>query len=70
MVSQDVAERIGREARRCGLQTQIMAMDAFDLAEQAKKPLKIIFVASTTGQVRHGSLGGSPLTAHSLLVLP
>lgn len=48
---QDVAERIGREARRRGKQTQIMAMDALDLEAISKDPAEAVFVASTTGQV-------------------
>lgn len=50
-IVQDVAEHIDREARRRGQKTQVLATDAFDLTQHQKEGSKLIFVASTTGQV-------------------
>ena len=50
-IVQDVAEHIDREARRRGQKTQVLAMDAFDLTQHQNERSKVIFVASTTGQV-------------------
>ena len=47
---QDVAERIGRESKRRGQQCRLMAMDAIDISALVDHQ-KLIFVASTTGQV-------------------
>ena len=47
---QDVAERIGREAKLRHYAPRVMAMDAFDVRLLPEESL-VIFVASTTGQV-------------------
>lgn len=48
---QDVAERIGREAKARRLRAVVMAMDAYDVRHLPNESL-VIFVAATTGQVR------------------
>lgn len=47
---QDVAERIGREAKLRHYHPRIMAMDAFPVTQLPQWEL-VVFVASTTGQV-------------------
>ncbi|CAG8650834.1 9689_t:CDS:10, partial [Ambispora leptoticha] len=46
---QDVAERIGREARRRLFKTRVLAMDVYDKANLINESL-VVFVCSTTGQ--------------------
>ncbi|XP_016283590.2 NADPH-dependent diflavin oxidoreductase 1 isoform X3 [Monodelphis domestica] len=47
--AQDVAERIGREARRKRLQCRVQALDSYDVVNLINEPL-VIFVCATTGQ--------------------
>ena len=56
---QDVADRIGREAKLRHYHPRIMAMDAFPVTQLPQWEL-VVFVASTTGQVgsaAHGAVG-------------
>ena len=50
---QDVAERIGREARLLGFAPCVLSMDAYPL-HQLPTERFAVFVTSTTGQVRAG----------------
>ena len=51
MRSQDVAERIGREAKRLLFVPRIMPMDTYDVSGlPLEQSAGIIFVVSTTGQ--------------------
>ncbi|KAM9063975.1 NADPH-dependent diflavin oxidoreductase 1 isoform X2 [Sarcophilus harrisii] len=45
----DVAERIGREARRRRLQCRVRALDSYNVVNLINEPL-VIFVCATTGQ--------------------
>lgn len=47
--AQDVAERIGRKARRYRFRVTVLAMDDYPLAELIKEKL-VLFVCATTGQ--------------------
>ena len=47
---QDVAERIGREARARHWQPRVLPMDAYDVRLLPEES-EVILVASTTGQV-------------------
>uniref|UniRef100_A0A674H2W1 NADPH-dependent diflavin oxidoreductase 1 n=1 Tax=Taeniopygia guttata TaxID=59729 RepID=A0A674H2W1_TAEGU len=47
--AQDVAERVGREARRRHLRCRVQALDSCDLANLIHEPL-VVFVCATTGQ--------------------
>jgi sulfite reductase alpha subunit-like flavoprotein len=48
---QDVAERLAREAKQRCFAPRVLSMDAFDIKQLPAQQL-VIFVASTTGQVR------------------
>ena len=50
---QDVAERVGREAKALLFSPRVMPMDAFEIAQLPQQPC-VVFVISTTGQVRTG----------------
>ncbi|KAM4876614.1 NADPH-dependent diflavin oxidoreductase 1 isoform 2-T2 [Thomomys bottae] len=47
--AQDVAERLGREARRRRLDCRVQALDSYAVANLIREPL-VIFVCATTGQ--------------------
>jgi sulfite reductase alpha subunit-like flavoprotein len=47
--AEDVAGRVGREARRRYFQTTVAAMDAYDLSQLVFQPA-VVFVCATTGQ--------------------
>ncbi|EJT97200.1 riboflavin synthase domain-like protein [Dacryopinax primogenitus] len=47
--AQDVAERVGRDARRHHFKARVISMDAYDIATLIEEPL-VIFVCSTSGQ--------------------
>ncbi|XP_072792598.1 NADPH-dependent diflavin oxidoreductase 1 isoform X2 [Taeniopygia guttata] len=47
--AQDVAERVGREARRRHLRCRVQALDSCDVANLIHEPL-VVFVCATTGQ--------------------
>ncbi|XP_065917009.1 NADPH-dependent diflavin oxidoreductase 1-like isoform X2 [Dysidea avara] len=47
--AQDVAERIGRDAKRRHFAVRVFAMDAYNKAELIQEPV-VIFVVATTGQ--------------------
>ncbi|XP_006863723.1 PREDICTED: NADPH-dependent diflavin oxidoreductase 1 isoform X2 [Chrysochloris asiatica] len=47
--AEDVAERLGREARRRRLQCRVLAMDSYSVVNLINEPL-VIFVCATTGQ--------------------
>jgi len=49
-LSQDVAERIVREAKKRGIKSRLLAMDAYSVQSLPEEKL-VVFVASTTGQV-------------------
>lgn len=52
-LAQDVAEHIGREAKRRRYVPRVLAMDAFTV-QSLPLETAILFVASTTGQVGQG----------------
>ncbi len=54
--AQDVAERIEREAKMRHFSPRVQAMDSYPVA-QLPREQTVVFVASTTGQVRNGRLG-------------
>ncbi|XP_058441869.1 NADPH-dependent diflavin oxidoreductase 1 isoform X3 [Marmota monax] len=47
--AQDVAERVGREARRRRLGCRVQALDSYAVANLIREPL-VVFVCATTGQ--------------------
>ncbi len=47
--SQDVAERVGREAKRRHFKTRVLSLDSYAISELVSEPL-VIFVCATTGQ--------------------
>ncbi|XP_022085194.1 NADPH-dependent diflavin oxidoreductase 1-like [Acanthaster planci] len=47
--AQDVAERIGREAKRRHFKTRVLAMDDYSIGQLINEPL-VVFVCATTGQ--------------------
>ncbi|KAM5298752.1 NADPH-dependent diflavin oxidoreductase 1 isoform 2-T2 [Ctenodactylus gundi] len=47
--AEDVAERLGREARRRRLRCRVLALDSYSVADLIREPL-VIFVCATTGQ--------------------
>ncbi|XP_071115588.1 NADPH-dependent diflavin oxidoreductase 1-like [Haliotis cracherodii] len=47
--AQDVAERVGREARRRHFHTRVSELDSYQIADLIHEPL-VIFVCATTGQ--------------------
>ncbi|XP_042529224.1 NADPH-dependent diflavin oxidoreductase 1 isoform X1 [Dipodomys spectabilis] len=47
--AQDVAERLGREARRRRLDCRVQALDSYAVANLIREPL-VVFVCATTGQ--------------------
>ncbi|XP_067662793.1 NADPH-dependent diflavin oxidoreductase 1-like [Haliotis asinina] len=47
--AQDVAERVGREARRRHFHTRVSELDSYQVADLIHEPL-VIFVCATTGQ--------------------
>ncbi|XP_070532421.1 NADPH-dependent diflavin oxidoreductase 1-like [Ptychodera flava] len=47
--AEDVAERVGREAKRRHMSTKVMAMDTYTITNLIHEPL-VVFVCATTGQ--------------------
>ncbi|XP_071802445.1 NADPH-dependent diflavin oxidoreductase 1-like [Asterias amurensis] len=47
--AQDVAERVGREAKRRHFKTRVLSLDSYAIGELVNEPL-VIFVCATTGQ--------------------
>ena len=82
IIVQEVAERIGREARSRGIKARVMALDAYNVHNLPAEQLAV-FVVATAGQVGAGSsitnypsvcrLGGCnihfPMYASEVLVL-